>query len=145
MDEIAASELLDAARAGEVLEGGLNGARRHIQASHIRRLCGTLKGRVDPRGIRLKNARITGELDLAGIVVPFPLWFVSCEFGEAPVIEGSELHELAFRDCPRLPGLLGNGVRIRRDLDLSHSRVTGEHETRASTSGTSAVWLCEST
>lgn len=144
MDEIGASELLDAARAGEVLEGGINGTRRHIQASHIRRLCGTHKGRVDPRGIRVKNARITGELDLAGMVVPFPLWFVSCEFGEAPVIEGSELHELAFRDCPRLPGLLGNGVRIRRDLDLSHSRVSGEHETRASTSGTSAVWLCES-
>jgi hypothetical protein len=43
----------------------------------------------------------------------------------------------------RLPGLLGNGLRLRRDLDLSHSRVAGAHWTSAGTSKRSAIWLCE--
>ena len=46
--------------------------------------------------------------------------------------------------CTRLPGLLANGVRIRRDLDLSRTLVTGALRTSASTSKRSAVWLCES-
>jgi hypothetical protein len=33
----------------------------------------------------------------------------------------------------RLPGLLANGVRLRRDLDLSGSNVAGAHWTSAST------------
>ena len=45
--------------------------------------------------------------------------------------------------CP-LPGLLGNGVRIRRDLDLSGSRVAGAHRTSASVSQPATMWLCES-
>jgi hypothetical protein len=144
VDEIGESELIGVAAAGSVLDGAVPGARRRIQAGHLRRCCGKLRGRVDPRGIRLRNVVVEGQLDISGMSVPFPLWFDSCEFDEALVIEGAELHELALRDCRRLPGLLGNGVRTRRDLDLSHSRVTGEHQTRASTTGTSAVWLCES-
>jgi len=58
-------------------------------------------------------------------------------------VEGAQLFELSLTDCPRLPGLLGNGVRVRRDLDFSHSRVTGAHWTNASTSKPSAIWLCE--
>jgi hypothetical protein len=46
--------------------------------------------------------------------------------------------------CVRLPGLLGNGLRIRRDLDLSRSQISGAHRTSASTSRSSAIWLCES-
>ncbi len=144
MDEIVESELLRCAAAGGVVEGAVHGVRRRIQAGHLRRCCGKLKERVDPRGISLRNLLIEGQLDLSGMTVPFPLWFDSCMFDEALVVEGAELHELALRDCERLPGLLANGVRIRRDLDLSYSRVTGEHQTRASTSGTSAIWLCES-
>jgi hypothetical protein len=144
MNEIGEGELLGAAQAGDVLDGGENGAPRLVSSILIRRLCQRLTARVDAHGIRLKNVLIAGELDLAGLAVPFALKFVSCEFSEPLVIEGAELHDLALRGCQRLPGLLGNGVRIRRDLDLSHSRVSGEHETRASTSGTAAVWLCES-
>jgi hypothetical protein len=59
------------------------------------------------------------------------------------VAEGAELFELALTGCPRLPGLLGNGLRLRRDLDLSRSLVAGAHRTSASTSKRSAIWLCE--
>jgi len=66
------------------------------------------------------------------------------EFDSAPVVEGADLFELSLTGCPRLPGLLGNGLRLRRDLDLSLSRVAGAHRTSASMSKTAAVWLCES-
>jgi hypothetical protein len=59
-------------------------------------------------------------------------------------VEGAQLHELGLTGCARLPGLLANGVRVRRDLDLSRSHVTGAIHTSASTSKRSAVWLCES-
>jgi len=46
--------------------------------------------------------------------------------------------------CALLPGLLANGVRIRRDLDLSGTRLSGAHQISASTSKRATVWLCES-
>ena len=76
--------------------------------------------------------------------VPFPLRFHECEFDSPPVAEGAQLSELALTDCMRLPGLLANGLRVRRDLDLSGTRTTGDHYTSASTSQRAAIWLCES-
>ena len=97
-----------------------------------------------PRGLRLADAVVVGRLDLAGLRVPFPLRFEGCEFDAAPVVEGAQLFELSLTGCPRLPGLLGNGLRLRRDLDLSRSQVAGAHWTSASTSKRAAIWLCES-
>ena len=115
-----------------------------MQAELLRRCCHELRGQIDPRGLRLANAVVSGRLDLAGLPVPFPLRFEGCEFDSAPVVEGAELFELSLTGCPRLPGLLGNGLRLRRDLDLSRSRVAGAHWTSASTSRRAAIWLCES-
>jgi hypothetical protein len=142
--EIDEAELLRALRAGQPVDGGEPGARRTVQAALLRRCCHELKDQVDPRGLRLCNAVITGSLDLAGLTVPFPLRFEACEFDSAPVVEGADLFELTFTGCPRLPGLLGNGLRLRRNLDLSGSRVAGAHWTSTSTSRPAAVWLCES-
>ncbi len=147
--EIDEAELLGALRSGQPIDGGQAtdggeaGLKRTIQAALLRRCCHELKDQVDPRGLRLGNAVITGRLDLAGLTVPFPLRFEGCEFESAPTVEGADLFELALTDC-LLPGLLGNGLRLRRDLDLSRSRVAGAHRTSASTSHTTAVWLCES-
>ena len=77
-------------------------------------------------------------------MVPFPLRFDGCEFDTAPVVEGAQLFDLALTGSPRLPGLLGNGLRVRRDLDLSRSHIAGAHWTSASTAKRAAVWLCES-
>src|SRR5262249_57720384 len=41
-------------------------------------------------------------------------------------------------------GVLGKGLRLRRDLDLSRSQIVGAQWTSASTSKRAAVWLCES-
>ncbi len=148
--EIDEAELLGALRSGQPIDGGQAtdggeaGPKRTIQAALLRRCCHELKDQVDPRGLRLRNAVIAGCLHLAGLTVPFPLRFEACEFDSAPVVEGADLFELALTGCPRLPGLLGNGLRLRRDLDLSGSRAAGAHRTSASMSKTAAIWLCES-
>jgi hypothetical protein len=144
MSEIGEAELAVAARSGAVVDGVTGGGSRVVQADLLRRYCHELKDHVDPRGLRLNNATVVGCLDLAGLTVPFPLRFDGCEFDSAPVVEGAELFELALTGCPGLPGLLGNGLRLRRDLDLSGSRIEGAHWTSASTVKRSAVWLCES-
>lgn len=137
------SELAAACREGRVLDCAENGARRSVDAAAIRRCC-QAKADIDPRGLRLRNAVIAGSVDLAGLDLPFPLRFEACEFDSALVVAGATLAELALTGCASLPGLLGNGLRVRRDLDLSGSRVTGGHRTSASTSKRSAIWLCES-
>src|SRR4051795_1920631 len=58
-------------------------------------------------------------------------------------VSGATLQELTVLRC-ELPGLLGNGVDVRRDLNLSESTVTGALTTTASQSRAAAIWLCES-
>jgi len=144
MDQINETELSNALQTGAVLEGARTGVKRKVQAALIRKYCLELKQQVDPHGLQLNNAVIVGCLDLAGLVVPFPLRFDECEFDAAPFVEGAELFDLVLTNSPCLPGLLGNGLRLRRDLDLSGSQVVGAHQTSASTSKRSAIWLCES-
>ncbi len=144
MEEVAVAEALEEWAHGRVLDCWAGGARRVVDAGLLRRCCVEFRAEIDPRGVRLKGAVVAGSLDLAGLEVPFPLRFDDCEFEAPPVVEGAQLHELALTGCHRLPGLLGNGVRIRRDLDLSRSRVAGAHHTTASMSQGAAIWLCES-
>jgi hypothetical protein len=144
MSEIDEAELLGAGRGGTVADAAMDGRKRTVQAALLRRCCHELKDQIDPRGLRLTNAVVVGCLDLAGLAVPFPLRFDGCEFDSAVVVEGAELFELSLTGCPRLPGLLGNGLRLRRDLNLSRSHIAGAHWTSASMSKRSAVWLCES-
>jgi len=144
MDQVGEAELLAAATAGQVLVCGNGTARRRVSADLLRRCCRELRYQVDPRGVRISGAEVTGGLDLAGLDVPFPLRFEGCSFTTLVTVEGAQLAELALTGCDKVPGLLANGVRIRRDLDLSRSHITGALSTSASTSKLSAVWLCES-
>jgi hypothetical protein len=142
--EVSADELLAAARAGRVLDCGDAGALGRLDAALLRRCCLELKSLIDRGGIKLRRAEITGLADLSGLELLFPLSFAECAFQEALVVEGAQLFELAVTGCMRLPGLLANGVRIRRDLDLSGTQLEGAHNTTASTSMRAAIWLCES-
>ena len=144
MDQVGEAELLAAATAGQVLVCGDGRARRPVSADLLRRCCRELAHVVDPRGVWLRAAAVTGALDLAGLDVPFPLRFEGCSFTSPVTVSGAQLAELALTGCDKVPGLLANGVRIRRDLDLSRSHVAGALSTSASTSKLSAIWLCES-
>jgi hypothetical protein len=140
--EVGESSLLAAAQAGTELDGTADGERSTIEAAVLRRCCHQLASQVDPRGLRLAHVRVTGQLDLAGIAVPFPLRFEDCAFDEPLIVEGADLFELSLTGC-ELPGLLGNGLRLRRDLDLSRSSITGSLATSASIGRRSAIWLSE--
>jgi hypothetical protein len=139
MEDVGQAELLDAAGQGRILDGG----GRAVDAALLRRCCLEFRDQIDPRGLRLRRVAVRGPVDLAGLTVPFPVQFTDCEF-DAPVhLEGAKLRALTLTGCPRLPGLLGNGLRLRGDLDLSGSTVTGAHRTSASLGKRAAVWLCE--
>jgi hypothetical protein len=134
------SEFRDAVAAGTWLD--LEG--RPIDAEVIRAVCIERDAVVDPRGVRLRRAVVTGTLDLTGADIGFPLRFDACEFEQAPILHGARVKELVITGCPVLPGLLANGVAVQGDLDLSRTHIEGQHATSASTSRKAAVWLCES-
>jgi hypothetical protein len=144
MDQVGEAELLAAATTGQVLVCGGGSTRRRVDAALLRHCCRELRDQVDPRGVWLRGAAVTGALDLAGLDVPFPLRFEGCSFTAPVTVAGAQLAELALTGCDKVPGLLANGVRVRRDLDLSRSHVAGALSTSASTSKLSAIWLCES-
>jgi hypothetical protein len=131
--------LLAAAEAGDLLDCG----EGLVDADVLRRLCRHNATSIDPRGIRLRNAVVAGELDLSGICVPFPLSFDDCRFDAGLRLTGAELHSLTITHST-LPGILANGVRVHQDLDLSGSDIRGAYPSNASTTRQAAVWLCES-
>ena len=135
--------LIAAARGRVVCDLGGPGGLTPLAADVVRGLCTERRGEVDRFGLRIRGASITGVLDLRAVDVPFALEFAGCDLAEAPIVEGADLHSLAFVAGTRLPGLLANGVRIRRDLDLSGAEVWGASKTPASTSQTAAIWLSE--
>lgn len=143
MNEIGEAELTSALRDGGMVDGAAEGGRRVARAGVLRKCLRGIQDQADPGGLRLENVFVAGRFDLTGLVIPFPLRFHGCEFGTAPVLEGAQLFELALRDSPHLPGLLANGLRVQRDLDLSGSSVTGVHWTSTSTSKPAAIWLGE--
>jgi hypothetical protein len=93
--------------------------------------------------VRITDALIEGSLDLAAFSLGCPLAFERCAFTDPVSLEGADLHSVTLIDCT-LPGVLANGLRVRRDVDLTGSTIAGSHRTNASTRSTSAVWLCES-
>jgi hypothetical protein len=144
MEEVSEAEVIAACGAGSFLECADGSERRPVDAALLRRCCDELSEQVHRRGIRLRRAAIVGSLDLSGLDVGFPLVFEDCDFDSPLNIEGAQLFEAKVIGCARLPGLLANGVQVRRDLDLSRTLVEGALQTSASTSKRSAVWLCES-
>ena len=143
MDETEHSDEARFARA--VAVGGVfDGRGSRIDADLVREFCVRRAAEVDPRGIRLRDVHVAGQLDLTGVQVPFALRFENCTFDDAPVLLGASVRELAFIDCPALPGLIANGITVQGDLALSGCRIVGSHRTSASMSRRAAVWLCES-
>ncbi|NUW40228.1 hypothetical protein [Nonomuraea rhodomycinica] len=131
-----------AAATGEALRS-LDGDDLVVPGGLLRELFRRDPQDLDPRGLTLESARVADGLDLRGMQIPFPLRFVGCAFDRPLDLDGAELHALVLDGCD-VPGVVANGLRVRRDLDLSRSRVRGDLWTSASTSCSAAVWLCES-
>ncbi|MFI6596418.1 hypothetical protein ACIBHX_09220 [Nonomuraea sp. NPDC050536] len=142
MEQLDAAALAQACEAGHAIRSR-SGDHLVVEAHLVRDLCRHGAGKVDPRGLVIEGARISGVLDLSGMEVAFPLQFTRCVFDHEVVMDGADLHRLVLTGCT-VPGVMANGLRVRRDLDLSGSRITGDLWTSASTSCPAAVWLCES-
>jgi hypothetical protein len=127
-----------------------------VPAQVIRAGCVRLQGGPHRFGVRLIRARITGELDLSAMTFDAPLDFVGCRFDEAIHADGASLHSLSVRGkvhlrddwmpgplTSTLPGLIANGLHVRRNIDLSGTLVSGVHRSTASVAMTSAIWRTE--
>jgi hypothetical protein len=115
--------VLAEAPAGEVVDlDDLSDNQRVLSPDVIRRLCVGLEAKdVDPRGIRIKRARIVEPLDLSFCTVPHPLRFEMTTFDWMLLTE-AQLPALWMEGCS-LPGLEANSVRID-DLVLRFSEVS---------------------
>ncbi|MGH3052574.1 MAG: hypothetical protein ACRDM8_06390 [Gaiellaceae bacterium] len=128
VQELTAGEerLLATAPSGALVDlSDLSDDDRLVSAEHIRSLCiGAEAIDVDPRGVRVKSARIQGALDLGFCTVPHPLWFEETSFAEMPTIPPSRLEALVLVAC-KLPGLSAYGTHVNHFLSLPRSEFTG--------------------
>lgn len=95
--------ILSASRAGQVLECGHGGVHALVDAATIRHVCQDLKDQVDPRGIWLRNAAVSGSLDFTAMEVPFPVRFEQCKFESPVILEGARLYGLGGGPSHRRP------------------------------------------
>ncbi len=122
----AEQRLIDAAACGDeaVIATGVDDAgefawqpEHEIRASVIRALALGQRWSVDPRGLRLTGARVTGVLDLQNAEVGCALELVGCSFEAAPVLVQARTRVLRFTGS-HLPGLSAYGVRVDGHLGL---------------------------
>lgn len=104
------------------------GEHRTIRASVIRIVCISKEAQelIDPRGIRLLNARITGELNIQGAIVPFGLGFGWCAFDEHIIAHIANMTTLNLRGS-RIPGMEAGSLRATGSIFLGDGfHATGE-------------------
>ena len=81
-------------------------------------------GETPARALQLRDAVLTGLLDVSYADVPVPAHFDACRFEEAVRFTGASTRTLQFSDC-ELPGVQARLATVRGDLRLSGSTVTG--------------------
>ncbi|MEU4965098.1 membrane-associated oxidoreductase [Streptomyces smyrnaeus] len=74
--------------------------------------------------LRLRGARITGELNLHSGVVACPVSLRACDFEETVVLYGAEFRQLTMSEC-RMPGLWATTLRVDGSLRLNDCHIPG--------------------
>tara|TARA_R110001592_G_scaffold6534_3_gene35089 strand:+ start:1165 stop:2790 length:1626 start_codon:yes stop_codon:yes gene_type:complete len=101
-------------------------ADKNVRATFLRGLCLNAEQRnIDPRGIQLVGARITGTLDLEGAVLDRPLLLIACIFIERLTFRGAKIKSLVFGACT-LPGISADRLSVEGWLSFKDTTVTGE-------------------
>ena len=108
--------------------------QREVRADLIRWLCVDPRARalIDPQGIRLLGARITGKLNLSDLKVPFPLVLRECSIGERMTFERAEFPRFDLGGS-YTGEIDGNGIVVHSDLGLNFLHASGEVWFRNST------------
>lgn len=90
-------DLEQALRSGEYLgHADASLEDREIDASLLRRTLINYTGSIDPRGLRMRNIGIQGDLDLSGTVLPFAIQMVGCNFSSGINLENATTGGLSF-------------------------------------------------
>ncbi|MEV4108135.1 hypothetical protein [Nonomuraea sp. NPDC049695] len=115
-----------AAGANAPTDGHTWGRERSIRAEVIAQL---LLGAHDAGAgsvpaVRLRGARITGQLAIVGGTIPHQLNLSGCHLDEPIHFTDSTTRTIRLTDC-HLPGLSGGGMRVAGHLSLSGSNITG--------------------
>ncbi len=109
-------------REGTEPEGG---SERTLRAEVLRALL--LNGPGEPgevAALRVRGARVTGQLDLRYATVESVIHLTHCRFDNAPDLVGAQLRYLSLRDS-ELPGLSVTRARIDGSLRLTRCRFDG--------------------
>jgi hypothetical protein len=103
------------------------GAEREVRAELIRWLCVDphAKALIDPQGIRLLGARITGKLNLSDVKVPFPLVLRNCSIAERMTFESAVFPRLELGGS-YTGEIDGRGAVVHSDLNLNFLHASGE-------------------
>jgi hypothetical protein len=135
IDSVGRGDLLDLAGDGPVDEAAMRswGDDRSVSATVIRELVrGRLVSEPDPHGIRLRGARITGQLDLENVAGELALDLRDCLLSDGVVLRCAELPTLTLTGCrigqaPGSPDAPVDATRLTaRLLSLAGSTVTAD-------------------
>ncbi len=99
-----------------------------VRAELIRELLLGRRGELDPRGIVLYGARITGQLDLNYITTSVGVALVMCHITNPVVLNQAHLPWLHLAST-RLPSLWADGLQVDGTLNLQEACVTGSDDT----------------
>ena len=121
--------MVEAAGIGEPIEPGPDAADPvsvTIRAAVLRYLLVAGEWKVAAQGVRLRDLRITGRLDLEGAEVQCPLRLKNCylDSGEPVNLDYADVSAVFFIGC-KLPGLSGKTLKVGKDLNLNGSTLTG--------------------
>lgn len=102
------------------------GTNREVRAEVIRWLCvnKAAKELVDPRGLQLLGARVTGTLDLRQVEIPFPVSLAQCRLTATAYFIGCTLPRLELNGS-WTRSIEADGSSIKRSFYLRGARVEG--------------------
>lgn len=101
----------------EVAGGGRWAEKRVVRAEFMQRLLDAELDAKRPRGLKLRGARIVGQLDLEDWEVASQITLLGCYVDEPLNLSDARLPVLRLPAC-HVPGIAGDGVETRGDLRL---------------------------
>jgi hypothetical protein len=104
-----------------------SGLRPEVRSEFLRWLATDKEAaqQIDPLGIRVRNATVSGPLSLSFCKIPFPLRFFSCILDHEVGFQSSELPFLSIEQCELYFGLNATEVRVTGDVELISSTAKG--------------------
>jgi hypothetical protein len=120
----AESRVVAAALAGEPVDLSQDDAKVPIRASVVcDLLSGTWDGRpVDPRGVRVTGARLTGEVDLSWRTLAVPLALDGCDIDEPILLLSTHAPAISLRRC-HLTSISADRLQVEGDFVVGDSVV----------------------